>query len=368
MIVRTTPRALALAFLAAAAVAGREAAAQTAAPAPATTPAPRPRVHLVATGGTIASTNYYAPGQQGKIGVEALLQAVPALDTVATVTAQQFANVSSTAITPAMWLALSRGIADTLRAHPELAGLVVTHGTDTLEETAYFLDLTVADARPVVVTGAMRPADGVGIDGPANLLHAVRVAAASSARGRGAMVLLNDEILAARDATKANTVRPDAFVAPVRGALGVADPERVVFHRLPARAPTFDLTGVTELPRVDIVYAYVGADGAAVDALVAAGAKGIVVAGAGRGGTTAAQREALDRAVAKGVVVVNGSRAGAGSVVVGTGVRRRAGQPESPGAVGAGDLTVQKARVLLMLALTRTRDPREIARVFGEHQ
>ncbi len=330
-------------------------------------PDARPQVHLVATGGTIASTNYYA-GTPGKIGVEALLRAVPALDTVAAVSAQQFANVASSAMTPAMWLALARGIADTLRARPALAGVVVTHGTDTMEETAYFLDLTVADARPVIVTGAMRPADGVGIDGPANLLHAVRVAAHPGARGRGAMLVMNDGILAARDATKANTVRPDAFEAPVRGALGVADPEGVVWHRAPARAPGFDLAGVRELPRVDVVYSYAGADGAAVDALVAAGARGLVVAATGRGSIPPLQRAAIDRAMARGVVVVAGSRAGAGSVPVGDGVRRGDGGTEAPATVGAGDLGVPRARVLLMLALTRTQDPREVARIFRAHQ
>jgi len=324
--------------------------------------APRPLVHVVATGGTIASTNYYAD-QSGKVAIAELLRAIPGLDTVATVSAQQFANVASTQITPAHWLALSRAITDTFRARPDLSGIVVTHGTDTMEETAYFLDLTVADARPVVVTGAMRPADGVGVDGPANLLNAVRLAADSGARARGAMVLLNDEIFAARDAVKANTVRPDAFAAPYRGALGVADPERVVFHRLPARAGTFDLAGVRELPRVDVAYVYGGADGTAVDAFVAAGAKGIVIAAAGRGSLTAGIGEAARRAVAKGVVVVVASRAGSGSVPVGTGVRRNA-----PSTVGSGDLTAQKARVLLMLALTRTSDTREIARIFNEHQ
>ena len=332
---------------------------------PAAPSASKPRVHLVATGGTIASTNYYS-GAQGKIGVDALLKAVPALDTVATISAQQFANVPSEGITPAMWLDLSRDIADTLHAHPDLAGVVVTHGTDTLEETAYFLDLTVADPRPVVVTGAMRPSDGVGIDGPANLLAAVRIASNPVSRGRGAMVVLNDEILAARDATKMNTVRPNAFAAPYRGDLGVADPEGVVFHREPHRAPTFDLAGVRALPRVDIVTAYVGADGAAVDAFVAAGAKGIVVAGAGRGGTQQALGEALARAMAKGVVVVDGSRTGSGSVPVGRGLSRRANG--GPVQVGAGDLNVQHARVLLMLALTKTSDPAEVARVFAEHQ
>ena len=365
----TRPRSL---FVAAATAASLLALAPSVAQAQGSAAGPaRPEVHIVATGGTIASTNYYG-GESGKIGVEALLRAVPALDTVARVSAQQFSNVGSGAFTPAMWLALSRGIADTLRARPSLAGIVVTHGTDTMEETAYFLDLTVADARPVVVTGAMRPADGVGIDGPANLMHAARVAADPAARGRGAMILMNDEVLAARDATTANTARPDAFVAPVRGALGVADPEGVVWHRAPTRAPHCDLAGVRELPRGDVVCARGDADGAAVDALVAAGARGLVVAGVGRGGLASAQRDAINRAIARGVVVVMGSRTGAGSVPVGRGVRRAPGAaadaPEVASTVGAGDLNVQKARVLLMLALTRTQDVREVARIFGEHQ
>jgi len=323
----------------------------------------KPRVHLVATGGTIASTNYYS-GDAGKISVDALLKAVPSVDSLAAISVHQFSNVASSQITPVQWLALSRAIADTLRARPDLAGVVVTHGTDTMEETAYFLDLTVADPRPVVVTGAMRPSDGVGIDGPANLRNAVRIAIDSGARGRGAMVLLNDEIFAAREVTKLNTVRPDAFGSPVRGALGVADPERLVWHRLPSRAATFDLARVTDLPRVDIAYVYGGADGAAIDAFVAAGAKGLVVAGAGRGAMTRGVREAVQRATDKGVVVVVGSRSGNGSVAIGTGVRRDG----RPATIGAGDLTVQKARVLLMLALTTAQDAQAIARIFAAHQ
>ena len=212
----------------------------------------KPRVHIVATGGTIASTNYYS-AQAGKIGVDQLLKAVPQLDSVAAISAQQFANLASSAMTPALWLQLSRTIADTLKAHADLAGVVVTHGTDTMEETAYFLDLTVGDPRPVIVTGAMRPADGIGIDGPANLYNAVRVAGTASARERGTMILLNDEILAARDATKSNAVRPNAFSAPYRGDLGLAEPEGIVFHRLPTRRAVFDVSAVRELPRVDIV-------------------------------------------------------------------------------------------------------------------
>jgi L-asparaginase len=321
--------------------------------------AAKPRVHIVATGGTIASTNYYSDSP-GKVGVEQLLRAVPALDSIATVSAQQFANVASSSMTPAIWLNLSRTISDTLRAHPDLAGVVVTHGTDTMEQTAYFLDLTVADPRPIVVTGAMRPADGIGNDGPANLYHAVRVAGTTTARDRGTMILMNDEIFAARDATKSNAVRPNAFSAPVRGDLGIADPEEVVFHRKPDRPAVFDISGVRELPRVDIVYSYAGADGADVDAFVAAGAKGLVVAATGRGSVPPLQARALQRAMAKGVVVVVGTRTGSGNVPVGEGVNGKGGMIT----LGTGDLNVQKARILLMLAMTRSTSSRDIAKIF----
>lgn len=324
----------------------------------------KPQVHIVATGGTIASTNYYS-GNVGKIGVDALLGAVPQIDSIASITGQQFSNVASGSITQEMWLRLSREISDTLKARPNLAGVVVTHGTDTMEETAYFLDLTVADPRPVIVTGAMRPSDGTGIDGPANLYNSVRVAGEPSSRGRGTMVLLNDEIFAGRDVTKTNTVRPNAFEAPYRGALGVADPDKIVWHRPATRNPVFDIAGVRELPRVDIAYVYAGADGAAIDAFVAAGAKGIVVAGVGRGGTSPGIGAAMRRAMQKGVVVVIGSRTGSGSVAVGDGAGR---DGDSPGSVGAGDLPVQKARVLLTLALLQSTTSRDVARIFAAHQ
>ncbi|MEP6493848.1 MAG: asparaginase [bacterium] len=319
----------------------------------------KPHVHIVATGGTIASTNYYSDAP-GKVGIDQLLHAVPAIDSIAIVSGQQFANVASSSITPAMWLTLSHSISDTLRARPDLAGVVVTHGTDTMEETAYFLDLTIADPRPVVVTGAMRPADGIGIDGPANLYNAVRLAAAPSARGRGTMILMNDEIFAARDVTKSNAVRPNAFSAPYRGDLGIADPEAIVFHRAAERPAAFDISSIRELPRVDIIYSYIGADGADVDALVAAGAKGLVVAATGRGSVPPLQARALQRAMAKGVLVVVGTRTGSGSVPVGEGANKT-GQTST---IGTGDLNVPKARVLLMLALTKSSDPREVAKIF----
>jgi L-asparaginase len=199
-----------------------------------------------------------------------------------------------------------------------------------------------------------------GADGPANLTSAVRAAVDPRARGRGAMLVMDDRLFAARDVTKTNSTRVETFQAPDRGPLAVVDPEGLYYTRpSPGRTtPVFDVAALRELPRVDVVYAYPGADSVAVDAFVAAGAQGIVVAGVGRGGMTQAQTAALGRARARGVVVVVGTRTGSGRVPV-----RR-----SDDMVGAGDLNPQKSRVLLMLALTRTHDPREIARVFESQQ
>ena len=318
-----------------------------------------PEVLVLATGGTIASTgNYYGDrgGAVNKVGVDELTRAAPGIDKVATLSAEQFSNVESGAIGPRQWLDLSHRIAAAFRERPSLAGVVVTHGTDTMEETAYFLDLTVPGDRPVIVTGAMRPADAIGADGPANLFNAVRSAAAPAARGRGAMVLMDDRLFAAREVTKTNTTRVETFQAPEHGPLAITDHDTIYFNRArPATRPVFDVSALTELPRVDIIYTYGGADSVLIDAAVAAGAKGLVIAGVGAGGTTPGQRGALQRAAQKGVVLVIGSRTGSGRVAGGGGAR-----------VSAGDLNVQKARILLMLALTRTSDPREVGRLFGE--
>lgn len=324
-------------------------------------PAPvLPEVLIVATGGTIASAgNYYGVpggGEISRVAVEGLVRAAPGVDKLATLSAEQFSNVESGSIGPVQWLALSRRIAAAFRERPALHGVVVTHGTDTMEETAYFLDLTVPGDRAVVVTGAMRPADAIGADGPANLFNAVRVAAAPVSRGRGTMVLMNDRLFAAREVTKTNTSRVETFQAPEHGPLAIADHDTLFFNRpRSVRRQTFDLSGVRELPRVDIVYAYGGADSVMIDAAVAAGARGIVVAGVGGGGVTPAQSAALRRAHDKGVIVVSSSRTGSGRV------------RSSPARISAGDLNVQKARVLLMLALSRTSDRNEIARLFEEY-
>ncbi len=319
---------------------------------------PRPLIRVLGTGGTIGSAGAYWTGSSTRVAIDQLLR-VPGIDSIATVETEQFLNVASSAIGPARWLELSRRIAQLFAERSDLRGIVVTHGTDTMEETAYFLDLTVGGSRPVVVTGSMRPSDMAGADGPANLTSAARVAVDTNARGRGTMVVMDDRLFAARDVTKSNSTRVEAFQAPERGPLAIIDPEGVVYRRKSdhRNAPQFDISAVTELPRVDVVYSYAGADGAAIDAVVAAGAKGIVVAGVGRGGSTQLQSAALARARERGVVIVTSTRTGSGAVPVGTGAN-----------VGAGDLNPQKARVLLMLALTRTSDVVQLRKVFAENQ
>jgi L-asparaginase type II len=317
-----------------------------------------PEVLVMATGGTIASTgNYYGDkgGAVNKISVEELTKAAPGIDKVATMSVEQFSNVASDAIGPKQWLDLSKRITASFRERPALAGVVVTHGTDTMEETAYFLDLTVAGDRPVIVTGAMRPADAIGADGPANLYIAVRSAAAPASRGRGTMVLMDDRLYAAREVTKTNTTRVETFRSPEHGPLAIADHDTIAFGRArPTHRRLFDIANMTDLPRVDIIYTYGGADSVLIDAAVNAGAKGLVVAGAGAGGTTPGMGSALRRAAQKGVIVVVGSRTGSGRVA-GGGTR-----------VSPGDHNVQKARILLMLALTQSTDRKEIARIFAD--
>ena len=327
--------------------------------APLAAQAPRQTVLVIGTGGTIGSSGDYWTGTPTRVPIEQLVR-VPGIDSVAIVESEQLWNVASGSIGPARWLELSRHIADRMRERPELAGVVVTHGTDTMADTAYFLDLTLPGDRPVIVTGAMRPSDMAGADGPANLTSSARVATDPDARGRGAMVVMDDRVFVARDVTKTNSTRVETFQAPERGPIAIVNPEGVLFHQPSPRraAPLFDIANVRELPRVDVIYSYAGADSVPIDAVVAAGAKGIVVAGVGRGNLAPGQSAALRRARAKGVVVVVTTRTGSGGVPVKRG----------DGTIGAGDLNAQKARVLLTLALSRTSDPAEVTRIFESQQ
>lgn len=330
--------------------------------------ADRPRVRLVATGGTISNRN------EGRLTAEELVASVPGLDRYARVDFEQFANVASSSLTLDQWLQLARRINDIFSKDAELAGVVVTSGTDTLEETAYFLHLTVRHDRPVVVTGAMRNPSMVGHEGPANLLAAFRTAADPASRGRGVLVVLNDEINSARDVTKTDALRLQTFQTRVFGALGTVDGDRVAYSRNVTHRHTtkseFDVSSIEALPRVDVVMTYQGAPGDLIKAAVDNGARGIVIASAGAGATSGTQNEGIQYALGKKVFVVTSTRTGSGRIAP-----RRGGGPPGlsvdDGArtfrIGADDHAPLKARILLMLALTKTQEPAEIQRVFLDY-
>lgn len=315
--------------------------------------AAQPRVRVVATGGTIANH------VNGRLSGTGLVASVPALASIARVDAETFSSVSSIELSLADWLRLARRVND-LAASGEVAGVVITSGSDTLEELAWFLDLTVGGQRPVVLTGAMRRPSDAGADGPRNLTDAVRVAADPAARGRGALVVMGGLVLAARDATKQTLASSTSFGAPHDGVVGRADGRRVTFTRRPPAergAPAFDVRGLMELPRVDVLLTYQQAPGDLVDAAIRGGAKGIVLAGAGAGALAPAQFDAVAAAQRARVPVVVASRVSEGTVTA-------ADVP--PGTVPAGSLTPVKARVLLMLALARGVAATELQRLFTE--
>ena len=316
-----------------------------------------PRVRLVATGGTISNR------EGGRLTADDLVGLVPDVRRFARPESEQFSNTSSSELTLKQWLTLSRRLNELFSTDRALAGIVVTSGTDTLEELAYFLHLTVRDARPVVVVGSMRNPSTVGYEGAANLLEAFRVAASPGARGQGVLVVLNDEINSAREVTKTDALRPQTFQSRTTGMLGVVDSDRVVFYRSVVKRHTaaseFDVSKIAELPRVDVLLVYQDAPGDLIKAAVDLGARGLVVAAAGAGATSGTQSEGLSYAIGKGVTVVGTTRTGSGRV---SGARRF-----GAAFIGGEDLAPIKARILLMLALATTRDPAEIQRMFLEY-
>ncbi len=341
-----------------------------------------PRVRLVATGGTISNRT------GGRLTAEELIKAMPGIERYAQAEFEQFSNVASSELTLDQFLALSKRLNELVRTDPGLAGLVVTSGTDTLEELAYFLDLTVRSDKPVVVVGSMRNPSTLGYEGAANLLEGFRVAAAPAARNKGVLVVLNDEINSAREATKTDALRLSTFQTRGYGILGVVDADRVVFYRDVVKRHTakseFDVAAVTKLPRVDVIMVYQGADGDLIKAAADAGAQGIVIASAGAGATSGTQQAAIAYALKKGVIVVTTTRTGSGRIAPqrgggggrGTNATGRGGPPNAMAAltpdeqrrrIAGEDLAPVKARLLLMLALTRTKDPAEIQRMFSEY-
>lgn len=328
---------------------------------------PRRRVAFISTGGTIASLSadaldvldYTDVGR--KMDAPELLARFQEVEQVADILPVTFSALSSTAITPADMLRLRDLIHHWAAQDPELDGFVVGHGTATLEETAYFLNLTLETAIPVVLVGAQRPASALGTDAAGNLLCAIRTAASPAARGLGVLVALNDEIHAAREVTKSSTYRLQTFRAPDFGVLGHADGDGIHIYRAPLRkhcpGTAFRPSTDTEWPRVDIVPSYAGADDLFVEASLGAGARGIVSAGMAPGIPAKGQRSAFERAVAAGIIVVQSSRAGSGRVA-----RRQ--YLRDHGMVAGDNLSPQKARILLLLALTLTRDPEQIQEFF----
>ncbi|KWH46294.1 asparaginase [Burkholderia stagnalis] len=308
-----------------------------------------PRIAVLATGGTIAGAAPDAAStagyQAGALGVNFLLDAVPALASVARIDAEQVASIDSKDLALPLWNTLAARIA-ALMADDAIDGIVITHGTDTLEETAYALHLTVRGDKPVVLTAAMRPATALSSDGPLNLLNAVTVAAHPAARGQGVLVAFNNRIHGARDVLKTSTYAVDAFQSPELGALGWVQDGRVEFARSVTRACDSQLAMRNEWPAVEVVASYAGVTRTAVDALVAAGVRGLVVAGTGNGSIHATLQAALADAVKQGVVVVRASRVGSGHVM-----KNGAANDDALGFVSAGSLNPYKARVLLMLAL-----------------
>ncbi len=326
-----------------------------------------PNVVILATGGTIAgrggSATQMTGYNPGEIGVQILINAVPEIKQYANVSGEQVANIGSFAMTHEVWLKLAKRVNELL-ASPTVDGIVITHGTDTLEETAYFLNLVVKSDKPVVLVGAMRPATAISADGPVNLLNAVRLAGSPKARGKGVLVGMNDQINGARDVTKTNTTHVETFKSWELGYLGYIQNGEPYFYRDTTRKHTvmseFDVSGLTELPYVEILYGHVNGDKTLVNALLEANVKGIVHAGMGHGSIFPATRDALAEAVKKGIPVVKSSRVGNGMVT-------RVAEDDKYGFIAADTLNPQKARILLMLALTKTNDPAMIQRIFDEY-
>jgi L-asparaginase len=327
-----------------------------------------PNIVVLATGGTIAgaaASDVQAGYTSGQVGVDQLLAAVPQAKKLAVLRGEQISNIGSQDMNDEVWFKLARRI-NQLLATPDVDGIVITHGTDTIEETAYFLNLVVKSKKPVVLTAAMRPSTALSADGPLNFYNAVGVAADKQAAGRGVMVVVNDWIHGASSLTKTSTTAVQTFLSPLTGLMGTVDYARVEFYRGPVGRNTvdseFSLDGVTALPRVDIILAYENMDGKLIDAAVAAGAKGVVVAGVGNGNMTKPALDALAAQAKKGIICVRSTRVTTGRVG-----RNVEVDDDKLGLIASDTLNPQKSRVLLRLALLKQRTLADIQRLFGEY-
>jgi L-asparaginase len=328
-------------------------------------PSTLPHVRLLATGGTIAGVQTNASHRgytAAAFSAEALIAAVPQLAELAGIEVEQVTAIGSQDMEESTWCKLALRSQAALDA-PDISGVVITHGTDTMEETAFFLNLVVHAEKPIVLVGAMRPATAISADGPMNLYNAVAVAAHPDARGRGVLVVANDEIHFAREVSKTNTTQVGTFRSTHRGLAGLVNAGRLHLYGPPVRRHTrvseFSVTSHTTLPRVDIVYCHAGMGRELIDAAVRAGAGGLVIAGVGDGNLNQAALAAATGAAKDGVAVVRSSRTGGGVVE-----RNIEIDDDAAGFIAGDELNPQKARVLLMLGLMHTRDPRVLQEMF----
>jgi len=324
-----------------------------------------PNIVILATGGTIAgaaATGTQAGYTSGAVTIDAMLAAVPGIQKLANIKGEQISNVGSQDMNFDILLTVAKRC-NALLAGSSVDGIVITHGTDTMEESAFFLNLVVKSDKPVVLVGSMRPSTAVSADGPLNLYDAVAVAGDPAAKGRGVLVVMNDWIHGAHSLTKTSTTAIQTFMSPLRGIVGVSSYGKNDFYNNPSwkhtSASEFDITNISKLPRVDILFAYEDMSPDLVDASVASGAKGIVIAGVGNGNMNKATLEAAARAVKKGVVVVRSSRVPTGSVG-----RNVEVNDDEMGFVASDELNPQKSRILLMLALLKPRTTAELQQLF----
>jgi L-asparaginase len=327
-----------------------------------------PVVMVLATGGTIAGaakSNVTAGYSSGQVGVEELLNAVPEAKRLARLRGEQVSNIGSQDMNDQVWMKLATRINQIL-AMPDVSGVVITHGTDTIEETAYFLTLVVKSAKPVVMTASMRPSTALSADGPLNFFNAVAVAGDKLAPGRGVMVVANDWIHDASSITKTSTTAVQTFMSPLTGLIGTVNYGKIEWYRTAigrnTTASEFSVEPTTVLPRVDIIMATENMDGTLINAAAAAGAKGIIIAGVGNGNMTEAALKALEAQAKKGIVCVRSTRVPTGEVGRNVEVK-----DDSLGFVASLHHSAQESRVLLRLALLKTSDPRTIQRYFDEY-
>ncbi len=323
----------------------------------------KPEVVIFATGGTIAGsgeTSTSATYAAAKVPVDQLLNAVPQIKEIANVRGEQVVQIASQAMTNEVWLKLAHQVNEALQQE-SVSGAVITHGTDTMEETAYFLDLVLQTNKPVVLVGSMRPSTSLSADGALNLYNAVAVAANEASKNYGVLVAMNDSLFSARDVTKSNTTAVDTFKSPRKGPIGKVEYGAITFFQAPrTRNPSpFTIVDLKTLPQVDIVYGYANASPIPINALVKAGSKGIVHAGVGNGNLFPAVEQALIEARKQNVVIVRSSRVGSGQVL-----RNAEVKDDEHDFVVANDLNPQKARIFLMLALEKKMSTQDIQALF----